>query len=98
MLVMEDFPTRLADLLESVATKVRSLTVDRASKAITLTAMALPVAVFGLLAIVFLFMTIHGALAVPLTDAGAYGVIVGLFVIGGALLWRKRNETPEDET
>ena len=94
---MEDFPTRLADLLESVTTKVRALTVDRAAKAVTIAALAIPLAVFALLAVIFLFMTLHGALAVPLTDAGAYGVIAGLFAIGGAFLWRKRTAEEDDQ-
>lgn len=95
---MEDFPTRLADLLEGFATKVRALTVDRATKAVTLISMAIPLVVFALLAVVFLFMTIHGALAIPLTDAGAHAVMAGLFAVGGVLLWRKRTREPEDET
>lgn len=95
---MEDFPTRLADLLESTTTRVRALTVDRASRGITIAALALPLVVFALLAVVFLFMTLHAALAVPLTDAGAYGVIAGLFGLGGALLWRNRDKEPEEDT
>ena len=95
---MEEFPARFADLLESFAVKSRSLTVDRASKAITIASLVLPLLVLALMAVVFLFMTIHGALAIPLTDAGAYGVIAGLFGIGGALVWQKRTSEPEDET
>lgn len=94
---MEEFPTRLADLLEQVATKVRSLTVERAEKVVKVVAFALPAAVLGLLAVIFLFMTIHGALAVPLGDTGAFGVVGGLFVAGGALLWWKRLQVPEDQ-
>lgn len=93
---MEDLPRRLAELLETVATRVRAMTVDRIARAVTMASLALPVLVLGLLTIVFLFMTIHGALAIPLTDAGAFGVIAGLFAIGGALAWRKRTSTPED--
>ena len=94
---MDDFAARFADLLENFALKVRSLTVDRAAKAITILSLALPLSVLALMALVFLFMTLHGALAVPLTDAGAYGVLAGLFAAGGALAWRKRISEPEDQ-
>lgn len=89
---MEDFPAKLADLLDSAATKVRSLTTDRAERAIRLTALGIVAAVFGLLAVVFLFLTIYSALEIPLTEWGAYAVIGGLFVVGGAFLWAKRTE------
>lgn len=89
---MDDFPTRIADLLESVATKARALTVDRAEKAVTVASLALAALVLGVLAVVFLFMTIHAALAIPLGDWGAYSVVGGLFLVGGVLLWSKRNE------
>lgn len=95
---MEDFPARFADLLESVATKARALTVDRAARVITMAALALPVAVLAVLGIVYLFLTIHGALAIPLGSAGASGVMGGLFVVAGALLWRKRIADLEDRT
>jgi len=87
---MEDFPKKLADLLERVATTVRSLTVDRAENVVLVIALALPVAILGFLAVIFLFMTIHGALAVPIGDAGAFGVVGGLFLAGSVLAWTKR--------
>jgi len=93
---MEDLPRRIAELLETVATRVRAMTVDRIAKGVTVAALAIPVLVLGILTVVFLFMTIHGALAIPLTDAGAFGVMAGLFVIVGALAWRKRSEQPEE--
>lgn len=93
---MEDFPTRLADLLETVANRVRSLTVDRAEKLIRTIMLALPALVLAILTVIFLFATIHAALALPLGDAGAFGVIGGLFLAGAVLLWRKRLSSSED--
>lgn len=93
---MEDYPARFADLLESVAVKARALTVDRADKGIRIAALAIPAATLGLLAVIFLFMTIHGALAIPLGDVGAFAVVAGLFAIGGALLWSNRDKQPKD--
>ncbi len=93
---MEDLATRFADLLESTALKVRSMTVDRARKGITIAALAIPTVVFALFAVVFLFMTIHSALAIPLGQWGAYAVEAGLFLVAGVLVWAKR--IPKEET
>ena len=93
---MDDLPRRLAELLETVATRVRALTVDRISRGVTMAALAAPLIVLALLTVIFLFMTIHGALAIPLTPAGAFGVMAGLFTIGAALAWRKRSHKAED--
>jgi hypothetical protein len=93
---MEDLPRRLAELLETVAGRIRAMTIDRVAKGVTIASLALPLLVLALLTVVFLFMTIHGALAIPLTDAGAFGVLAGLFALGGALAWRKRTDEPED--
>lgn len=93
---MDDYPRRLADLLESLATRVRAVTVDRVDRVFVLVALALPALVLALLAVVFLFLTIHGALAVPLGDAGALAVMGGLFALAGAFTWRKRS--PKDES
>jgi hypothetical protein len=89
---MDDFPAKLASLLESAATKVRSLTIDRANRVIRLTTLGVIAAALAFMAVVFLFLTIYGALEIPLGEAGAFGVMGGLFVIGGALLWAKRSE------
>lgn len=93
---MEDFPRKLADSLERIASTVRSLTVERAEKAVRVVALAIPVAVLGIVAVVFVFMTIHGVLAIPLGDAGAFAVVGGLFLIGSLLAWAKRTQQAED--
>ena len=91
---MPEFATKLADFLESIAVKARALTVDRANRAIVIAGLGLPITVLVLLAVVFLFMTIHGALAVPLGDAAAFGIMAGLFAAAGALVWGRRNKEP----
>lgn len=87
---MEDLATRFADLLESTAQKIRALTVDRARTGITIAALAIPALVFAVFIVVFLFMTIHSALAIPLGQWGAYAVEAGVFLIVGVLVWIKR--------
>ena len=49
-------------------------------------------AAFGLMAAIFLFLTVYKALEIPLGDAGAWGVLAGLFLIAGALMWSKRRK------
>lgn len=87
---MEDFPSKLAGLLESTAAKARALTVDRASNVIRLSTLGIIAAAFAFMAVVFLMLTVYGALEIPLRAFGAYGVLAGLFVVGGVLLWAKR--------
>ena len=94
---MDEFATRFADLLENTATRIRALTADRAATAIRAIALGLPAAVLGVMAIVFLFMTIHGALAIPLGSGGAFGVLAGVFLLAGWLVWRKRAQIREEE-
>lgn len=93
---MEDLPRRLAELLETVATRVRAMTIDRIARIVTIASLAAPLLVLAILTLIFMFMTLHGTLAIPLTSAGAFGVLAGLFGIGGALAWRKRSQKPEE--
>lgn len=89
---MDDFPAKLAAFLEDIAGRARALTVDRAAKAVRLTTLGIIAAAFGLMALIFLFLTIYQALEIPLEAFGAYGVLAGLFVLAGALMWWKRTK------
>lgn len=87
---MTEFAARFADLLEATADKVRSMTVDRAARAVRIAMLGLPLLTLVLLAVVFLFMTVHGALAVPLGAGGAHSVLAGLFLVIGWFVWTKQ--------
>lgn len=87
---MEDFPAKLASFLEEIAGKARSMTVDRAANAVRMTTLGIIAAAFGLMAVVFLFLTIYAALEIPLGSWGAYALLAGLFVVAGAFMWAKR--------
>ena len=89
---MEDFPARFAALLESVATRVRALTTDRVAKWIRVSSLGLVAATLGMMAILFLLLTIYGSLAIPLGPDGAFGVLGAVFVVAGVVLWVKRNK------
>lgn len=89
---MEDFATRFADLLEMVATKIRSLTVDRVNRWIRLSSLGMVAAALGLMTAVFLVLTIFGSLAIPLGDDGAFAILAVIALLGGALLWARKNK------
>jgi uncharacterized sodium:solute symporter family permease YidK len=93
---MDEFATKFADFLESTSTKVREMTVDRISRGVKIAALGLVAATLGFVAVVYLFISIIRALAVPLTAPGAFAVVGGLFVLGGALVWWKRNQEPKE--
>lgn len=89
---MEDFPARFADFLESIATRVRALTTDRVSKWIRVSTIGLVAATLGMMAVIFLLLTVYGALAIPLGPDGAFGVLGGLLLAAGVVIWSKRNK------
>lgn len=89
---MDDFATRFADLLEMVATRIRSLTVDRVNRWIRVSSLGMVAAALGLMAAVFLLLTIFGALAIPLGNDGAFGVLGVIALIGGIFLWAKKSK------
>ncbi|MEX0700390.1 MAG: hypothetical protein WD895_09335 [Acidimicrobiia bacterium] len=87
---MEDFAAKFADLLEQVATRIRSVTVDRVARGIRLTGLGILAVTLGFTAVLFLLFAIFGALEIPLTTAGALALIGALLVGLGAYLWIKR--------
>lgn len=68
------------------------MTVDRAAKAVRLTGLGLIAAAFGSMAVIFLFLTVYGALEIPLGEWGALAVLAGLFGVLGAFMWGKRSK------
>ena len=92
LIYMEDFPARFADLLESIAKRVRALTTDRVGKWIRVSSMGLVTATLGMTAVIFLLLTIYGALAIPLGPDGAFALLGGLLLVAGIVLWSKRSK------
>lgn len=89
---MDDFPARFADALEMVATRIRSLTVDRVNRWIRLSSLGMAAVTLGLVAMVFLVLAIYGALAIPLGSDGAFAVMGFVALIFGVVTWTRRNK------
>ena len=87
---MDDFPAKIADLLESVATRVRAMTVDRIEGVAKWTAVGLVLALIGLLVTIFLLVGLFRLLGELIGFELSYAVFGGLFVILGMFLWSKR--------
>ena len=94
---MDDFPVKIADLLESVATRIRSLTVERVAGWARWTAIGFVLALLGLLMAIFTIVAVFRLLAGLVTVEGAYGIFGGLFVVAGIFLWTQRLPKTEDE-
>lgn len=86
---MEELPARLADALESVATRVRNLTADRLESWIRASLFFLVSMVFAFLGLIYLLVAVHRALAIWLGPAGSLAALGGLFSIAGLFIWNK---------
>lgn len=95
---MDDFPAQIADFLESIATRVRSLTVERLAGWARWTAVGVVLAMLGFLMVVFLIIALFRLLAGVVGVEAAYGILGGLFIVIGIVLWTKRLPSPDDQT
>lgn len=87
---MNDFPSQIADLLETTANKVRSMTVDRVAGWAKWTGVGIFAALLGLVLTIFLVVGLVRLLAGLVGMQWSYTIIGGLFVVVGAFLWRLR--------
>ena len=102
---MEDFPTRIADFLESLTTRVRALTVDRVARAITFATLGLVAITLVMAAFVFVLVGLFRILEELIFKACdcsqameiSYGGVGGLFLLIGVLLWLRRTRTKAEE-
>jgi uncharacterized membrane protein len=102
---VEDFPTRIADLLESVATRIRALTVDKVARLITFVTLGFVALILVTMAFVFLLVgmfRIVEELVFKACDCQqameiSYAAVGGLFLLVGALLWSRRTKDEDPE-
>jgi len=95
---MDDFPAKIADLLEMTATRVRSLTVERVAGWARWTAIGVVLALVGLVMLIFTIVALFRLLAGVVTVEGAYGIFGAIFVAIGIFLWTQRLAPAEDQT
>ena len=93
---MEDFPVKLADLLESVAGKVRALTIDRVAQWTKMLALGMVAATLGVLAFLFLIIGLFRLLSSVIGVTPTYAVLGGIFLVAGAFLWVMRTKPPKE--
>lgn len=91
---MNDYPSQIADMLEDVASKVRSLTVDRVAGWAKWTGAGIFAAFLGLVLAIFMTVGLVRLLAGLVGMQWAYTIIGGLFIVIGMFLWRLR--TPRE--
>ncbi|MEN8237774.1 MAG: hypothetical protein ABFR53_01100 [Actinomycetota bacterium] len=87
---------RVADLLESIATRIREMSVDRAAAGITSTAIGIIALFAGLTAVFWLLVGIFRILGTLMGTETAYAVVGLLLILAGALIWSRRY--PQDRT
>jgi hypothetical protein len=75
-----------------VAVRIRSLTVDRVNRWIRLSSLGMAALTLGLVALVFLLLSIYGALAIPLGSDGAFAVLGLVALIVGIAIWTGRKK------
>ena len=61
-------------------------------KWLRVSSLGLVAATLGMMAIVFLLLTIYGALAIPLGPDGAFGVLGAIVLAAAVVLWIKRSK------
>ena len=87
---MDDFPAKIADFLETIATRIRLLTVERVAGWARWTAIGVVLAILGLLMAIFTIVALFRLISELITVEGAYALFGAIFVFIGILLWSKR--------
>jgi hypothetical protein len=91
-----DLPAEIADFLQTVATKIRSMTVDRAENAITWSALGIMLAMIAILGVIWLLVAFFRAFGELVGQEVAYAIVGGILIVVGALVWMRR--FPEDDS
>ena len=92
----ESYAARFADLLEGVAARARSLTVDRIDRGIVLATFGMAAVALILAALIMVSVALFRLLAVATGVTGAYAVIGTLFLAAGWWSWRKSRRVVEE--
>jgi hypothetical protein len=90
---VDDLPVRLADFLESITVRIRSMTTDRIARYVRLGSLGVVVAALGIMALLFLLLAVYGALAIPLGADGAFAALGLITLIAGIIFWTRRSKS-----
>jgi len=90
-----DYPAKIADTLEQIATRIRSLTVDRVAVGVTWAAIGIVIVMLAVLAVIWLLVAVFRALGTLIGQELAYAVVGGILLLAGVFVWMKRH--PVDE-
>ena len=90
-----DYPAKIADGLEQVAGRIRSLTVDRVAVGVTWAAIGIVIATLGVMAVIWLLVAFFRALGTLIGQELAYAVVGGILFLAGVFVWMKRR--PDEE-
>ena len=88
---MRQSAVQFADFLETLAKRIRAVTVDRVARVIRTSGLGILVATLAFATVIFLVWTLFGALEIPLTTAGAYGVLGAVLLGAGGFMWFTRS-------
>jgi predicted membrane channel-forming protein YqfA (hemolysin III family) len=94
---MDDYASKIADLLEEIALRVRSMTVDRVEKAAKWTSIGIVIAMLALLLLIFVLIGLFRILGTLMPIEWAYLIIGGIFITLGAFVWKSRRPNPKEE-
>lgn len=90
-----DYPAKIADTLEQVSTRIRSLTVDRVAVGVTWAAIGILILTLAVMAIIWLLVALFRALGTLIGQELAYAAVGGILLLVGVFVWMKRH--PDDE-
>ena len=90
-----DYPAKIADGLEQVASRIRSLTVDRVAVGVTWAAIGIVIATLGVMAVIWLLVAFFRALGTLIGQELAYAIVGGILFLAGVFVWMKRH--PDEE-
>ena len=91
---MKEFATRFAYQLESAAKKIRAQTVNRAERFTLLASIAVTALILIPVILTFLSVALFRVVETLTNNEVAFVIFGGLFLVLGALLWRKKNNPP----
>jgi hypothetical protein len=89
---MNDFPTQIADFLEDITNRFRSMTVDRVAGWAKWLGVGIVAVTLALVLGIFLVVGLVRLLAGLVGMQWSYTIIGGLFLVIGMFLWRLRVE------